>query len=354
MNAARTLLIPFSWLYGLGVFIRNKLYDWGLLASRTSSIPVICVGNLTAGGTGKTPHVEYLVRLLKKKFKVATLSRGYGRLSKGFVLAAPDSPSIDIGDEPRQYRKKFDDITVAVDADRNHGIKKLKETEPGLDVILLDDAFQHRSVKPDLSILLTDHGRLYYHDRLLPAGLLREPISGALRADVIIVTKTPDNFTPMEQRIITKEIKPRPHQLVFFSFISYGDPVSYWDPAERTAALAELAAENYSVVMLTGIANPLPLKDFLGKQFKEIKEMNFPDHHEYTVVDLERIKAAFHSITNEKKIIITTEKDAMRLDKPGLVEFIKGLPIVYLPIEVRFRDNGEQKFDQCIFDLMKR
>jgi tetraacyldisaccharide 4'-kinase len=275
-------------------------------------------------------------------------------LSKGFVLAGPDSSSIDIGDEPRQYRKKFDDVLVAVDADRVHGIKKLREIEPGLNVVLLDDAFQHRSIKPDLSILLTDHGRLYYRDRLLPAGLLREPASGAIRADVIIVTKTPDNFTPMEQRIILKEINPRPHQLVFFSSITYGSPVSYWDPGEDVETIEALATQGYAVLLLTGIANPLPLSAYLKKSFAELKEMNYPDHHDYTVVDLERMKAAFHSITNPKKIIITTEKDAMRLDKPGLIEFIRGLPIVYLPIEVRFRDNDEIKFDQCIFDLMKR
>jgi tetraacyldisaccharide 4'-kinase len=354
MGLLRTLLLPFSWLYGIGVFFRNKFYDWGVFSTRSFSIPVISIGNLTAGGTGKTPHVEYLVRLLGRNYKVATLSRGYGRLSKGFLLAKRDSPSIDIGDEPKQYVRKFDHILVAVDADRVHGIKKLQELEPGLQVVLLDDAFQHRAVKADLSILLTDHGRLYYRDRLLPSGLLREPVSGALRADVIIVTKTPDQFTPMEQRIILKEIKPRPHQLVFFSYITYGEPISYWDASENVKTLQEFSKEGYAVLLLTGIANPLPMKEFLGKHFREIKEMTFPDHHEYSVVDLERLKALFHGISNPKKVIMTTEKDAMRLDKPGLIEFIKGLPIVYIPIQVRFRDNGEQKFDQCIFDLMKR
>ncbi|HEY6161973.1 MAG TPA: tetraacyldisaccharide 4'-kinase [Bacteroidia bacterium] len=354
MGSLRILLLPFAWLYGLAVTVRNKFYDWGFFRSKEFPFPVICVGNLSAGGTGKTPHVEYLVRLLKKDHRVAALSRGYGRLSSGFILASENSSSAEIGDEPRQYKKKFPDVNVAVDANRVHGILKLKGLDPGIEVIVLDDAFQHRAVKAGLNILLTDYNRLYYKDRLLPAGMLREPVSGAGRADVIIVTKTPGNLTPMEQRILLKEIKPRPHQQVFFSYIIYGEPVSYWNSDEKVSTMVEMSAENFSVVMLTGIANPAPLKDFLSKKFKEVKEMNFPDHHNYSVVDLERLKAAYNGIANEKKVIVTTEKDAMRLDKPGLIEFIKGLPILYLPIEVKFHHSEEKSLDARVKELMKR
>ena len=255
-------LLPLSWFYGLGVGFRNTLFEMGVLKSRSFSTPVISVGNITVGGTGKTPHVEYLIRLLKDKLNVAVLSRGYKRKSHGFVLADKDTPMRNIGDEPYQIKQKFPEVTVAVDAKRTRGIEKLTsdKTEKGVDVILLDDAFQHRYVKPGINILLVDYHRLVIYDKLLPAGRLREPIRSKDRADIVIITKCPKDLKPMEFRVITKAMELYPYQQLYFSTLEYDTlkPV-FTEQTEsteqiQTGKLDSLSDKN--VLLLTGIASP--------------------------------------------------------------------------------------------------
>lgn len=247
-------LWPVSMLYGIGASIRNKLFDWGMLRSRSFPFPLICIGNLTVGGTGKTPHTEYLIRLLKKEFKVAALSRGYKRETKGFVLASSSSTAAEIGDEPFQMARKFPDITVAVDADRCEGINLIQEKCPATEVILLDDAFQHRYVTPGLSVLLTDYNRPIYEDQLLPAGRLRETRNGKKRADMIIVTKCPAGLSDTEQESIKRKLQPHSGQKVLFTTMKYGklQPL-FANAAERSLDSLKKQEE---ILLLTGIASP--------------------------------------------------------------------------------------------------
>jgi tetraacyldisaccharide 4'-kinase len=356
MNLLRLLAWPISLLYGLVVIIRNKLFDLGLLpATEFNDAATIGVGNLSAGGTGKTPHVEYIVRLLHPKYKVATLSRGYGRKTRGFRLATMEATTLEIGDEPKQFRHRFpDDIPVAVDAQRVHGVKKLLAHFPALQVVLLDDVFQHRRLKPGLQIVLTDYGRLFYQDHLLPTGLLREPKSGMSRADIIVVTKTPQLFSPLERKRIIKEIRPQPYQKVYFSTIVYGDFIPFGDkPGKRLLGKDYYFDRKYSVVLLTGIANSHSLEYYLKDKVKELVPFRFRDHHEFTPGDLQRLKEIFNNLRTENKIVLTTEKDAMRLQKPGLAEYLEDLPLYYVPIEVAFHDHDAVAFNQQIHDYVR-
>jgi tetraacyldisaccharide 4'-kinase len=292
---------------------------------------------------------EYLIRLLKGKFPIATLSRGYKRHTTGFLLADKDSTSFQVGDEPLQFKKKFPDMIVSVDENRKHGIKKLLSQFPELKVILLDDAFQHRRVKPGLSILLTDYGKMFYDDFLLPVGSLREWKTGKKRADIIIATKCPGNLSPVEKRIILKKISPDPHQQVLFSHIKYGSLIPVF-----ASPPAPLLKERGAIVLLTGISNPKPLEDYLKDKASSIIPMHYPDHHEYTLVEVTKLVDTFNSITSANKIIITTEKDAMRLDKPGLVERLHTLPMYYIPIEITFDEKEKTDFDKLITDYVFR
>jgi tetraacyldisaccharide 4'-kinase len=349
MKFLRALAFPLAILYGIITFIRNKLYDSGILSSARFDLPVICVGNLSVGGTGKTPHIEYLIRLLKTHYKTATLSRGYGRSSEGFRLADRSSTSRDIGDEPLQFRQKFgDEVIVAVDKKRANGIKKLQQVSPGLDVILLDDAFQHRSVTPSLSILLTDFNSLYSSDLVLPTGTLREFSSGAGRADIIIVTKAPAHLPAEERKRITQKLDAKPSQRVYFSYIAYGEIM----PVQKQAAGAKLEKDQ-TVVLLTGIANPAPLEQYVSGKVKNVVPVRFPDHHEYSAADLSRLQKIFDNIATGNKIVLTTEKDAMRLREPELAELITGLPLFYIPIEVHFHDKDGAEFDKQILDHVR-
>ncbi len=356
MNLLRLLAWPISILYGLAVVIRNKLFDLGIFPqTEIKEIGLIGVGNITVGGTGKTPHVEYIVRLLHPKYKVGTLSRGYGRKTRGFHLATKEATTLEIGDEPKQFRHRFpEEIPVAVDAKRVHGVKKLMANFPALQVVILDDVFQHRRIKPGLQIMLTDYGRLFYKDHLLPTGLLREPKSGAGRADIIIVTKTPDFFSPIERKIIIKEIRPKPYQKVYFSKIVYGNFVPFnLIPSSEVVTKEICFSEKYSVVLLTGIANSHSLEYFLKDKVKEVVPHRFRDHHEFTHEDLLKLKEIFDEVKGEKKIVLTTEKDAMRLQKPGLAEYLGTLPVYYVPIEVAFQDQDEIDFNQQINDYVR-
>lgn len=347
MNVRAPLLLPFSLIYGALAGMRNVLFHLNIFPVSKFSIPVIGIGNLTTGGTGKTPHVEYLIRLLRNNYKVATISRGYGRKGGGFVKAEPGHDHKKIGDEPLQYLAKFPDIAVTVDNQRVRGIKKILTLTPTPDVILMDDSFQHRWVKPCLNILLTDFRNLYRDDYLLPAGNLREPISGAQRADIIIVTKTDPVFPKMLRQFITEKMKPLPHQKLLFSTIDYGS----FQPITTEATNSKTNKIN-TILLVSGIANPYPLEDYLGKKCENLETIKFNDHHDYTENDLKKIENIFNNIISKNKIIVTTEKDAMRLKHPSIFQAVDRLPIFSIGIEVVFHDNDKTLFDneihQCI------
>ncbi len=345
----KILLWPFSIIYGLINLIRNKLFDWGILPSHSFDIPVISVGNLSTGGTGKTPHIEYLVNLLRDEYRIAVLSRGYKRATKGFILAHKNSTYRDLGDEPFQYISKFSDITVAVDEDRVHGIRELMKLNPPPDVVLLDDAFQHRYVKPGLSILLTDFYKLYPHDLVLPAGNLREFKSGAKRADIIVVSKGPRVLSPFTYRRIHGLIKPEPHQQLMFSFIRHGKltqiPGLDYVPEKKSF---------YSEILLVaGIANPYPLEAHLKQRGARVTLMQFGDHHRFTREDIEKIEDKFEAIFVKNKVIVTTEKDMMRLTQPEIFDMISKMPICYIPVEVKIHNKFADKFNQQIKDYVR-
>ena len=368
MKLVKILLFPVSLLYGMLVFWYHKLYDFGILPSRKFDVPVISVGNLTVGGTGKTPHVEYLIRLLHSH-TIATLSRGYGRATSGFILANEASTAIEIGDEPRQFRHKFSQIQVAVDENRVRGIKKLLAQFSNLNVILLDDAFQHRAVKAGLSILLMDYRMLSSASwrMLLPTGVLREWKSGSKRADIIVVTNTPSMLSPLERRLTQKEIKIKPHQKLFFSYIEYGDFIPAF-PLKEDKSLADNPGKSrmlgmnknfyferdYSILLVTGIANPSPLEEHLKENVEELIHLKFSDHCEYSMADIVKVQKIFDNIVNPNKIIVTTEKDAMRLAIPGLTKTLKKLAVFYIPIEVAFHNGDELEFNKQIIDYVKQ
>lgn len=346
-------LYPASWLYGTGVYLRNKLFDWGWLQSKSFSVPVICIGNLVAGGTGKTPHTEYLIRLLSNcGWNVATLSRGYKRKSKGYVLADAQSSAQQIGDEPKQMKGKFPDIRVAVDKDRCHGIEKLLALEnPPVDVILLDDAFQHRYVKAGLNILLTDYHRLLCDDALLPAGQLREPAENKQRAQVVIVTKCPDDLKPIDFNIITKKLHLYPYQKLFFSGFQYGQLYPAFPQKAQSGRFALNGTEQ--LLLVTGIASPVPLLKELKPKVEHLEHVTFRDHHHFTKNDLLMIRERFNRLKGSRRLIVTTEKDAARLkEHPLLPAELK--PFIYaLPVEIKILQRQQPIFNQTIIDYVR-
>ena len=345
-------LSPLSWLYGMGVGLRNKLFDWGWLRSESFDIPVICIGNLAVGGTGKTPHTEYLIRLLQKNgLHVAVLSRGYKRRTKGYVLATSPSTAQQIGDEPFQIKNKFPDIVVAVDEDRRHGIKQLmKFNSPPIDVILLDDAFQHRYVEAGVNILLTDYNRLWCDDALLPAGRLREPIRGKDRAHIVIVTKCPDDIKPIDFNITGKQLQLYPYQQLYFSHLHYGELKPVFD---QPNAITQLPSQS-QVILLTGIAQPNLLQAKVQQMASKVVLLAFADHHPFTAKDLNLVKEQFQRLSEGRRYILTTEKDAARLQShPSLPEELK--PYLYvLPIEIEFLQNQQKTFNQYIIEYVRK
>jgi len=367
-------LLPLSWLYGLGVGIRNFGFEVGILKSRAFSVPVISVGNITVGGTGKTPHVEHLIRLLKENFRVAVLSRGYKRKSSGYVVADADTTARDIGDEPQQMHTKFPDITVAVDRKRVRAIERLTADDPMLDVILLDDAFQHRYVKPGINILLVDYHRLIIYDRLLPAGRLREPLSGKNRADIVIITKCPKELKPMDFRVITKAMDLYPYQHLYFTTLDY-QPLQPVFPEAAVAApspsspsavapssapsrpvIGSIAADT-SVLLLTGIASPRQLEEdlkALNPALSAPTVLSFPDHHNFRRRDIDRINRTFAALPSPR-LIITTEKDAARLaQSEGLSDEVRR-SLYVLPVSITFmQPDQEEKFNQNIIGYVRK
>lgn len=343
------LLFPLSLLYGLISYIRNKLYDLEVLNSVEFSLPVISVGNLNVGGVGKTPHVEYLIRLLSD-YKTATLSRGYKRNTTGFYLANETSTINDIGDEPMQYKSKFKKLLVAVDEKRVRGIKTILKSNPETKVILLDDAYQHRAVKPGINILVTDYSKMYINDIVLPSGRLREWAVGSKRADIIIVSKTPDILSPLDIRRIKEDLHPEPYQEIFFSYTKYGALTPFTETALKTCVEKP---KNCSVLLVTGIAKPQPLFYYIKDTYNEIEHLKFTDHHNFTETDVENIKTSFNNLYGNNKLIITTEKDLMRLSLPKIKEQIDELPFFYLPIEVCFHGKDKEEFDTKILKYVK-
>ena len=346
-------LLPLSWFYGLGANFRNFLFEVGILKSRAYKTPVISVGNITVGGTGKTPHVEYLVRLLQDKVRVAVLSRGYKRKSSGFVLAGKDTPMEQIGDEPFQMKQKFPDVTIAVDKKRTRGIERLTSEETdgkAIDVILLDDAFQHRYVKPGINILLVDYHRLIIYDKLLPAGRLREPLKGKNRADIVIVTKCPKELKPMEFRVITRAMGLFPYQHLYFSTLEYDQ----LRPAFKEASagtMPRLAEQN--VLLLTGIASPRQLLEDLKPETMSITPLAFPDHHKFRRKDIRRLNEAFEAMPSPK-CIVTTEKDATRLMvAEGLSDEVRRSLYVQ-PVRIKFMSDQEESFNQNIIGYITK
>ena len=342
----RILLLPISLLYHIVLTIRHKLYDWHILKGTRFEKPVICVGNLNLGGTGKTPHTEYLIKLLKDDYRVATLSRGYGRKTKGFKLAENTSTYEDLGDEPLQYFKKFPGITVSVDEDRVDGVRKLIRSQYNPEVILLDDAFQHRRIKAGLNILLTEYQHLYTDDFLFPAGTLRDVKSAAKRADIIVVSKSPKDLKEDEKRQIINKLKPKEHQKVFFSYLDYAPMLPLNEKAKQ-----ESVEETVSVLAFCGIAHPELFFEELKKHYKNVDFLSFADHHAYTENEINDILKRFESLNGEKKIIVTTEKDAARLtNSPYLCQF-ETAPLFVLPVSVRFHE--EEKFNEEILKYVR-
>lgn len=345
-------LLPLSWIYGFFVRLRNTLFDVGALKSRSFTVPTIAVGNITVGGTGKTPHVEYLIRLLQDKFRVAVLSRGYKRKSSGFILADDTSTVASIGDEPYQMKQKYPAVTVAVDKNRCHGIDRLTDDSivKDIDVVLLDDAFQHRYIKPGINILLVDYHRLVIYDKLLPAGRLREPPSGKNRADIVIVTKCPKDLKPMEFRVITKAMNLYPYQQLFFTRLDYDTlkPIYCGDDRELTSL-----KKDEHILLLTGIASPKQMMIDLQPYTNHIHPLTFGDHHVFTSADVERINSTFANLPSPK-IIITTEKDATRIvGINGLSEEVRH-SIFALPVKIRFMLEQEETFNENIIGYVHK
>lgn len=357
------LLKPLGVAYGAVTAARNKMFDYGLLQQREFDIPVLVVGNIAVGGTGKTPHTEYLIELLRHDFRIGVLSRGYNRRTKGYRQAHPTSDAREIGDEPFQIYQKFagKGIMVAVCEDRCEGIDRMRKADPALNLIILDDAFQHRYVKPTVSVVLTEYSRPVFNDSMLPAGRLRESIGALHRADVVVVTKCPDEMKQLEYRLFVKNLGLYPYQKLFFSRYAYGALTAlYPDDVNRMPSLDDMTAAD-TIVALAGVANPLPFVRRLRKSGAKIRGLIFPDHHNFTRNDIfaliEKIKT---STDPARTIVVTTEKDAMRLrDFKGLPKSLRRR-IFYLPVSVDFIPNvaaggqpGGREFADTLIRLLR-
>ncbi len=339
-------LLPFSWLYGFGVFIRNKFFDWGIFKQEEFDIPVICIGNISVGGTGKTPHTEYLVKMLKDKYRVAVLSRGYKRKTSGFVLATAESTSLDLGDESYQIKRKFPDVTVAVDGNRRRGIKKLLDLDSPPEIILLDDAFQHRYVKPSYTIVLSDFNRPVYEDTLLPAGRLRESASHLRDANIIIITKCPEDLQPIDFRIMSHDINVFPYQGLYFTRLTYNNLKPVFANANKELPLDSIRGKD--ILLATGIASPDMMIKKLSEYSDKIEMLTYPDHYNFKSKDIRRITDRFKGILSDNKMVIVTEKDAARLVLRDDIDEELKENLYYLPIEVDFMNNDDKEFNEKI------
>lgn len=345
LKSFRIFLFPFALLYWLVIAIRNWLYNQNILPSTSFAFPLICIGNLSVGGTGKSPMVEYLVRLLKNEFRVATLSRGYKRRTKGYALANNESTALEIGDEPMQFHIKFPDVPVAVGEERLDAIPQLLHDRPGTEAIILDDAFQHRAIRAGLNILLTEYSNLFTRDFYLPTGDLRDLKSEYKRADIIVVTKCKPDLTVNEKQKVIEEIRLRPGQSIFFASIEYGQPYHIFN---RTGFSL---TENTEVLLVSGIANPRPLKKLLETHSKTYYMLQYPDHRIFTIDDLKEIRKRFAAIEVVNKIILTTEKDAVRLVK--FKTEIADWPLYVIPVRHHFLYGEGDRFNQLIINFIR-
>lgn len=348
MRYLRLLLLPFSIIYALIMSIRNALYDIGLFKSKQFPIPVINVGNLIVGGSGKSPQVEYIVRLLQQDYRIAVLSRGYGRHTKGFRYVSLQDNPLETGDEPLQIKKKFPSITVAVCEDRVLGIEQLRSQH---DVVLLDDAFQHRRVRSGLNILLFDYIRIDQPKLVFPAGNYREPFCGRKRASIIVITKTPEVLSVSDRNKISGTINPFRGQELFFSFLRYGNLISVNDSSSMP--LSDLAGYQ-RVLLLTGIANTLALEIEINRYAVNVAHHKYPDHYQFTTKNISKLVADYRSALPAKQIIVTTEKDAQRLLQHAINELLTDLPVYYLPIEAAFSEPERSVFDQKIKEYVSK
>ena len=345
---SKTILLPCSKIYGAVTYMRNKFFDWGILKQHEFDVPIIVVGNLTVGGTGKTPHVEHIVEAMRHSHHVAVLSRGYKRRTKGFVLASSRSTPRDIGDEAYQIYHKFGgEVVMAVCEDRVKGINELLKIDPMINLIVLDDAFQHRYVKPRVAILITEYGRPVYNDRLLPYGRLRESVRGMTRADIVITTKCPDDIKDLDYRLVSKHLELFPYQTLFFSKYVYQNLMPLFPDAARSIPYLDWMGQNDTILAVAGIGNPRPFVRYIKSFLPRVKVNIFPDHHNYSRKDIELLKNRYNSMKGENRIIVTTEKDAVRLAcNPYFPHELKAVTF-YLPIKVEFvnRTNNDEFAD---------
>lgn len=340
----KLLLLPVAILYGLGVSLRNWFFHIGLLKGSKFSLPVISVGNLTVGGTGKTPHTEYLIRILYQYLHVAVLSRGYKRKTKGYLEVQPQHSASQVGDEPLQYKRKFPGVAVAVAESRSLAIPQLVQTHPEIQTILLDDGYQHREVVPGLNILLTEYSRLYTRDWFLPVGRLREWRNEADRADIIVVTKCPPNITKEDIDRVRVEVTRGKHQKVFFSRYRYGHPYKMYGTQERLPLNDQL-----NILLVVAIAGTEYLIEYVDSVCHEVRALEYHDHHPFSPFDIGEIERHFAALPDDKqKIILTTEKDAMRLDEHRPYLLKSQLPIYILPVAVSFLTESDMSFDDAV------
>lgn len=343
----KILLSPFTLLYGIVMWLRNYFYQKGILRSVEFDIPIISVGNLSVGGAGKTPHVEYLIRLLSPYLQMATLSRGYRRKTKGYLNVLPNTNALQVGDEPLQYKRKYPHVKVTVGEDRVYSIPQIISEKGDTQVVVLDDAFQHRAVKPGLNILLTEYSHPFTKDILLPSGRLREWRSSYKRADVIIVTKCPAIMTQADAGRFREEIKPLPHQHLYFSYYDYGSPYFIFNPKYATTF-----QDDWDVILVSAIARTDYLVDYLKSQVNSVYVFEFEDHHYFDASNMWDIKTVLENVESDKKLIITTEKDAMRLELHKDFIIQNKLPLFVLPVEVKFHFQKGEHFDQNVKDFL--
>ncbi len=337
-------MFPFSLIYGVVILIRNFLFDKKILRSVSFNFPLICVGNIAVGGTGKTPMTEYLIELLQPKYEVATLSRGYKRKTKGFAIANAQTTALEIGDEPMQFHEKYPKVTVAVGEERIEAIPQILHDRSKTEIIILDDAFQHRRVKPGLNILLTEYNNLYSRDFMMPAGDLRDVRLSSKRAQIIIVTKCKHDINEDEKNAITNELKILSHQNLFFSENLYSAPYHIFNKSQYDMT------QSTDLLLITGIANPKPMKAFLAENIHSFDMLHYPDHHIFLSTDLTDILKHFHKIKSTDKIILTTEKDAVRLKK--FEKELAELPIYALPVKINMLFNETSKLNKLVLDFM--
>ncbi len=337
MQVFRLLLFPFSIIYGLVVWFRNSLFEMGVLKSQSFDLPIIVIGNLSTGGTGKTPHTEYLIRLLENKYKLGVLSRGYKRKTKGFVLASESASASSIGDEPYQIFRKFPSVEVAVCEKRVDGVNKLLTLKKKPEVLILDDAFQHRWIKSGMNILLTDYSSPFFEDYPLPSGNLRDNRAQKKRAQVIVLTKCPPNISPQEMDIIEARIGKSESQEIFYTRIVYSKPQAFLSSNPNQTI-------HKKVILISGIANSKLLEEHVNQNYTLLKHLKFPDHHDFSSSDIQGIHELIDSFVGNDFSVLTTEKDFVRLKQ---VESFEPIPMFYLPIEVEFIDRGNE-FDTRI------